>query len=138
MKKLVVLMLVLFLCFGCSAKEKEPGQVLEVPAVDIQEMFDQKEDFVFFVAQTTCPHCEVFFETLDEYLPNNSVTIYYVEADDPINHDTFDYIWDTYFPDVSNTPTTLLVRDGEIIDSEVGDLTAEELDDFFDRNDWEH
>jgi hypothetical protein len=64
------------------------------------------------------------------------VDFVYIEADR--DFDTFEsLLWDVYFPEVEDTPTTCVVKDGKIVDSVVGDLTVEQLKIFFERNDVE-
>ena len=135
MKKwMTVILAVFFLVAGCGKNPaKDPGKRVEITAEALKNKFDAKESFIFIVAQTTCENCAQYFEYLDEYMKNHALTVYVVEADAPVNEETFDPVWDAYFPEVERTPTTVVVKDGVILENPkpaVGYLKTDEIDQY--------
>ncbi|MBQ1505434.1 MAG: hypothetical protein IIZ48_01550 [Erysipelotrichales bacterium] len=130
MRKLLCALLASLLLFSGCAK---PGKYVKITAEEMKQKFDSKESFIFFVAMTTCENCAKYFDYLDEYLTDHPLTIYYVVADAPENEETFDELWDNYFPMVERTPTTVVVKEG-VIQTEpepaIGYLLPEELDQY--------
>lgn len=112
------------------------GSLSEISYEKADAWFKAEKDFVFIVSQTTCKTCSAYKQHLLEYIKEIPVDFVYIEADR--DFDTFEsLLWDVYFPEVEDTPTTCIVKDGKIVDFVVGDLTVEQLKIFFERNDVE-
>lgn len=112
------------------------GSLSEISYEKADAWFKSEKDFIFIISQTTCETCSAYKKHLLEYIKELPVDFVYIEADR--DFDTFEsLLWDVYFPEVEDTPTTCVVKDGKIVDSVVGDLTVEQLKIFFERNDVE-
>lgn len=118
--------------FGCGS-DKAVGSFTEISYDACQEMFENEETFIMIVSQTTCEMCKQYKETIKEYVKNNKVNIVYLEADKDI--DAFEAIWGVYFPEVDETPTTMLVVNGVVEDMVVGTLNADQISLLLKRND---
>lgn len=125
-KKGLFVLLCIGLLGGCG-KKVEPGEVISVTSGDILTMIENKETFVVYMGQTTCPHCQDYAPIIDEVCEEKGATIYKVMLDlsDPENNMVFvqDY-------GLEYTPTTFYFEEGEMITSFVGNVTTKELTDF--------
>lgn len=139
MKKILAVLLAAAMLMGMSgcggnAEDENAGALVELSANEAKAMFDNKTTFVFMIAQTTCSHCEATLEMLSEYVKDNALLLYYIEADRDINQDTFDSLWQEYFPDVDETPTFLYVVEGAVQDMYVGEMSEQALTTWLTRN----
>lgn len=134
MKKLIMILLglcVSFSLFACSGKQPV-GSLTEISYDTCETLFESESTFMLVVSQTTCEECKAYKEILKEYVSNNKVDIVYIEADKDMN--AFETLWDKCFPDVENTPTTMVVVNGIIKDSVVGALNEEQVSLLLERN----
>lgn len=118
--------------FGCDNKNEVLGSFEEITYVECQQMFENEETFILVISQTTCSMCKEYKETINAYIQEYNVDIVYVEADR--DQATFNDLWDTCFPDVTDTPTTLIVVNGEIKASVIGSLDADQISLLLKRN----
>ncbi len=129
MNKLVKLGLVMLLALGlvaCSSKEEEKkqGEVIVINAEDVIKKMDNDETFIWILTQTTCSHCIAFEPHFTEVALEEGVTIYQLVADTDSSEDTnaVQTLLTTY--GLEYTPTTVLVKDGEVKDTTVGDMSV--------------
>jgi hypothetical protein len=109
------------------------GSLSELSYAKTAEWFDEKRDFVLIVSQTTCTVCSSYKKYLLEYIKELPIDFVYIEADR--DYDTFkETLWDVYFPEIEDTPSTCIVKDGELVDFVVGDLELQQLIKLFERN----
>ena len=135
MKKLFVILLglcVSFSLFGCTRGKNNVGSFNEISYEVCDAMFENDETFILVISQTMCEMCQEYKEVLTSFVKENKVDIVYVEADK--NMDDFQLLLETRFPNVEETPTTLVVVNGVVRDTVVGTLTAEQISLLMNRN----
>ena len=89
MKKVFSLLAVsILLVTGCSSQEQqknsfyldkemyENGTFINIEALDLEEMIEQKKSFALFIYQPLCTTSSNFEEILTKYIQENNVTIY--------------------------------------------------------------
>ena len=109
------------------------GSVSELSYEKAGQWFEKEKDFVMVISQTTCHVCASYKEHLLDYVAELNVDFVYVEADrdfDAFQND----LWDVYFPEVEETPSTCIVKGGEVVDFVVGDLSFEQVKKLLSRN----
>ena len=126
MKKILIVLLGLcisFSLFGCVNKQKSLGSFEEITYETCDALFESDATFLLVISQTTCDMCREYKAMLNEYVKENKINIVYIQT-----------LWDSRFPDVEDTPTTMVVVNGVIRDSVVGNLNAEQLELLLKRN----
>ena len=109
------------------------GSVSELSYEKAAQWFDGQKDFVMVISQTTCHVCASYKENLLNYVNELNVDFVYIEADR--DFDAFQSnLWDVYFPEVEETPSTCIVKGGEVVDFVVGDLSFEQVKKLLSRN----
>lgn len=133
MKKIfaIISIVLAVLLSGCGPK----GQLIELTAEAMIEKFENKETFIFFVGKSDCPRCAEHVNTLERYMKNHDLTVYYVLQDREENRNSFQILWDTYFPGLEDIPATIYVKDGEVVKNQVasGRFTDEGLINWLER-----
>lgn len=109
----VALLVVLSGCSG-SGTTSEPGKVETITTAQVVEKMNNKEEFVVVFTQTTCDHCKIFMNMLDEYLPKHNITMYDMILDHEGNREQALKELGTLFPDFTGTPDIYYVKDGKI------------------------
>jgi hypothetical protein len=68
-------------------------------------------------------------------MKNHDLTVYYVLQDREENRNSFQILWDTYFPGLEDIPATIYVKDGEVVKNQVasGRFTDESLINWLER-----
>ena len=125
-KKIGLALLCATVCWSC-AKEVEPGQMIETTTGEILEKVENGETLVVYFGQTTCGHCIEYGPIVEQVCEEDGATIYKVMLDLSEGSDNLVLI-NEY--GLEYTPTTYFFKDGEMITSFVGNVTAEELVDF--------
>ncbi|MBQ1386000.1 MAG: hypothetical protein II510_05000 [Erysipelotrichales bacterium] len=113
MKKIFAIIIVTMIVFlnGCASK----GKLVEITAEKAIEKLEHGDTFLFFVGRSDCPRCAEHIETLQGYMKSHPLTVYYVIQDRDENRDSFQKLWDTYFPGLEDIPATFYVKDGTIV-----------------------
>lgn len=92
---------------------------------DVQMKMDNDETFILYIGRDTCPYCQQFVPELMEAAENQGYSvIYHVDTVDPSNKDFVD---DEGY---NLTPTTVLVKDGMIVETILGYKTAEQMEQY--------
>lgn len=125
-KKIGLALLCATVCWSC-AKEVEPGQMIETTTGEILEKIENGETLVVYFGQTTCGHCIEYGPIVEQVCEKDGATIYKVMLDLSEGSDNLVLI-NEY--GLEYTPTTYFFKDGEMVTSFVGNVTAEELVDF--------
>lgn len=119
MKKFFWICICIMLLSGCSSsyqRDTQAGEVVTLSVTDMETKINNKEDFVVVFAQSWCTHCKAFNAMLQEYLPNHHVIVYEVVLDkDPdLSREKAIEIVQSYFPDMTGTPSIYYLEEGEI------------------------
>ena len=91
----------------------------------VKEKIESKESFLIIITNEECTYCDELYEILNEYEPNQKVTIYDLSFKD-FSYDR-EEVKDV-FPSFVGTPNILYVEDGTIIsqyDNMEGNLTID-------------
>lgn len=91
----------------------------------VKEKIESKESFLIIITNEECTYCDELYEILNEYEPNQKVTIYDLSFKD-FSYDR-EEVKDV-FPSFVGTPNIFYVEDGTIIsqyDNMEGDLTID-------------
>lgn len=91
----------------------------------VKEKIESKESFLIIITNEECTYCDELYEILNEYEPNQKVTIYDLSFKD-FSYDR-EEVKDV-FPSFVGTPNIFYVEDGIIIsqyDNMEGDLTID-------------
>lgn len=126
MKKILVLLSLALLLFGCTSSKK----MTDITAQQLIEKFDKKESFVFVVASTTCSACIEAKPILNEVVDKKGVDILIWEIDkevrngDKVNEEgkqLMNKVLEQYLENkVDSTPTLVVVKDGKILNIKAG------------------
>jgi predicted bacteriocin transport accessory protein len=89
---------------------------------DVYDKMEDSESFVVYVGRDTCPYCQQFVPNLMEAAENLDMEmIYHVDSVDDENEM---FITDGGY---NYTPTTLIVKDGVIVEVVIGYKTTSEI-----------
>jgi len=116
MKKLLVLLSILLLLFGCSSSPRGP---IKIKAKEMPNLLKSNEIVVFYLGSSVCSACKEYKPIISELVKNYDVKFYYVEANTDDTEDLNDLI-DNYLGIVEYTPHTFIFRDGKLKESRVG------------------
>ena len=148
MKKIIVLLLSLFLISSCSSRIKiDEKNHTEVLYDVIEQKIKDKETFVFYLGSDKCSSCDEYSKSLKNYFDkNNEDVIYYVDVFDNFSkgqkyeHERTklaNICYELYGKDFNYendalyTPTTFKVIDGEFVFSIVGAIKEAKIEDIF-------
>ena len=148
MKKIIVLLLSLFLISSCSSRVKiDEKNHKEVLYDVIEQKISNKETFVFYVGSESCSSCDDYSKSLKSYFDkNNDDVIYYLDVYDnfvkgskyeqerinlaniayELYGKSFNYESDSLY-----TPTTFKVINGEFTYAIIGSIIEEKIGDIF-------
>lgn len=124
MKKLLTLLLIVFLLVGCHSKEEvyvrdtSPGDFIQITLEEMGEKMENGDEFVVAFTQEYCGYCAEFKAIYDEYKKDHHLDIYEVNltAEVASENENANYIH-KYFPSFYNTPGIYYAKDGEMVSS---------------------
>lgn len=90
-------------------------------------MIDSDKTFYAFFKRDDCPHCPPFQELLQNVANEKNISIYTIDTSTMSEDEKEEYI--ERF-NVQYVPVMYDIQNGEIIDSIVGDVTENELNEF--------
>ncbi|MGB4985597.1 MAG: thioredoxin family protein [Erysipelotrichaceae bacterium] len=130
MKKiLIALFLSVFILVGCKDNSKVSGELRKTTAESIIEKFENKETFVFYFSTSFCHACEDYKPVVKEFMESHNFVFNYIVADED-DQAKVDYLIKKYIPNLEYTPSSYYVKEGKIVNEEVGSLTKEEIAEF--------
>jgi len=126
MKKILFLLLIsLLLLTGCDKNTK--GKLITLDYDELKEKIDNEETFILVVTRTDCSHCAIYLPRLEKVLKEYELTAYKIEVDTWKTSEKEDL---SYICNVSGTPTTLFIENGEEKNTSsrlVGERTQEQI-----------
>ena len=133
MRKVIQIIIAVFLLLGltsCATKDenKEQGELIVITTRDVLNKIDNDESFAFILTQTICGHCKEYEPIVLEVCLEEGAIIYQVIADKD-NADDVNELIERY--SLESTPTTFVVKKGEIEDSFIGKISRSELVKYF-------
>ncbi len=105
---LVCILTALICVTGCNNKLKTYE---EVNYNKLMEMLDKKESFALFVGSSECSHCATYKVTLEKFISEYQVKVYYINILDLSTDEYNHFISLINFG--GSTPTTVFITDGE-------------------------
>ena len=121
-KKLFLLLLIVFICSACGS-----SKLKSISYSSFKEKLKNKETFFLVVTRDGCQYCEKFVPTVEEVLSEYEVTGYNLNYTDLSDSDK--ELFDPEY-NVDSTPTTIFIRDGEeisILQRIEGNVSKEKL-----------
>jgi predicted bacteriocin transport accessory protein len=105
MKKLVILIMLIFIC-GCTSNKK----YTEIGLNDFETMLEEKKDFVLFIGSSECSHCTTYKGTVNQVIKNYDVKIHYIDI---IKFSSSESSTFSSLVTFSGTPTTVFYKNGK-------------------------
>ncbi len=94
----------------------------------------EDESIVTVIAQTTCSHCINYKPVITEVQEEYNFKLYWFEADEMTSSD-YTTLIDTYdLQDYGGTPHTFIVRSGELVAEQSGEVSEDTLISFLKEN----
>lgn len=90
-------------CFGKTTYD-------EISYSKLNEMIDDKENFILFIGSSTCSACAAYEITLNDIIKEYNVDVKYIDLS-KLSHDDESSLV-SEFP-ISGTPTTVFITNGE-------------------------
>lgn len=137
MNKLIKLIITLGLVLslvGCSSSidrsdiSVDKGDLVVTTAKEVLDKVDNGDTFVVIFTQTNCSHCKLYEPTVAEVCVDESIKVYQIVADKD-SSGSLDTLIERL--EVEYTPTTFVIVEGEVEDSFVGNISVDELKDYF-------
>ena len=104
----VILVIILGILLFVNGKSSKYG-LFELKYDDVIEKFNNKEDFVLVISQTTCAHCISYKPVLRSVSKKYKIKTYYIDADLLNDKETEELKKYVYY---SDTPSTLFIKYG--------------------------
>ena len=82
----------------------------EVSYSDLNNMIDNKEDFILFIGSSTCSACTAYKVTLNDIIKEYNVDVKYIDLSKLSKEEQSELT--SEFP-ISGTPTTVFITDGK-------------------------
>jgi len=130
MKKILGLLTIFLFAFtlvGCGSR------VSVVNPANVTQRMEAGETFVLIGGATTCPHCQAYAPTVEEYAnAHRDLPIVKVNIDQISDQVERSQFINKFM--ITGTPTTILIRDGQVVGSRAGNISMTELSNFIDEN----
>ena len=104
----VILVIILGILLFVNGKSSKYG-LFELKYDDVIEKFNNKEDFVLVISQTTCEHCISYKPVLRSVSKKYKIKTYYIDVDLLNDKETEEL---KKYVSYSDTPSTLFIKDG--------------------------
>lgn len=82
----------------------------EINYPKFNSMIGEKQSFVMFIGSTTCPHCDLYKETLNEVIKKYQVHVYYIDVS-KLSSDENNKL--KLIANYTGTPTTVFIENGQ-------------------------
>lgn len=105
MKKIFILFTIMFMLTGCGKSTYD-----EVNYSELNNMIENKEDFILFIGSSTCSACGAYEITLNDIIKEYNVDVKYIDISKLSDEEEGSLI--SKFP-ISGTPTTVFITEGE-------------------------
>lgn len=121
MKKILLILMSLFLITGCGKRE-----YTQLTYNDLETKLNNKDNFVLVIGSATCVACDTYEKTMQDVMTKNDIEIFFLD----LNALTDEEATKVYSKFVySYTPTTIFIKDGEETDTHNRIVGAGEYDD---------
>lgn len=97
---------------------------IEISGDEAYQKIDNDDTFVLYIGRYTCPFCQRYVPVLMEAALNKDITeLYHVSTIDSDNSNFVD------MENINITPTTYIVVDGEVVETVLGYIPLEDIED---------
>lgn len=119
-----------------NGRQKKIENLTAKSSVEVMEMLDAQEDMILVVGSNSCGSCKRYRDTLAAYLPNHkdvSMIEIVIENEESITDENGKVIRPDYerlkerIGMGNGTPSTFILRGGQVIDTKLGALDENEL-----------
>ncbi len=99
-------------------------------------LLNSKDPIIIYIGRPKSSGCEVYTPILETVSVERNIKVYYLNTDSLDTNDDWDKLNNSneIFKDTWFTPTTLIIRDGEVIDYKMESMDEESLRYFLDKN----
>lgn len=104
----IVLVVILGILLFVNGKSSKYG-LFELKYDDVMKKFNNKDDFVLVISQTTCAHCISYKPVLRSVSKKYKIKTYYIDVDLLSDKETEEL---KKYVSYSDTPSTLFIKDG--------------------------
>lgn len=104
MKKIFILIVILFMFTGCGRSSYD-----EISYSELDSMIDKKEDFILFIGSSGCTACAAYKVTLDDIIKEYNIDVKYIDLLELSDKEEASLMGE--FP-ITGTPTTIFITDG--------------------------
>lgn len=136
-KKVLAGLIVVLLLVGCGQQETitygkpyltgKKGQVVAASATQVSGLIERKNTFVVYIGTIDCDSCKQYKETLQQLIDNYPLTMVYLPADDDNEKNAYDKLVQEVFIGLQWTPTTFIIKDGQVADFREKTLSYDQL-----------
>lgn len=105
MKRILLLLIIILCITGCSNNLYD-----EISYKEFNSMIKNKDDFIIFIGSSTCGHCTLFKDTVNDIVNNYKLDIKYIDVSNFSEDELSEFKKKINF---SGTPTTAFIKDGK-------------------------
>ena len=105
MRKILVLIMALFMLTGCGNKTYD-----EISYDELNKMLEEKQDFILFIGSDTCSACNTYKGTLNDVISEYGTDVKYIDLASLSKAEESSIV--SKFP-ITGTPTTVFITNGE-------------------------
>lgn len=101
------------------------------------EAIESEDTIIMFIASSSCPNCEKTTPILEELIKEENIKIYYIDLDEIETEEDYNTLidsFDIYLDPDFGVPTTLIIKNHNIIDTLNGYRTKDSFITFFKKN----
>ena len=110
MKKVLCLIMVLFIFLISGCGSKKLNTYTEISYQDYINMMENKESFPLVIGSATCSACSMFKGTMETFISKYQVNVRYIDISKLSEEDYSSLMTEINF---SSTPTTIFVNKGK-------------------------
>lgn len=107
---IIFISVVLFVIFG----QDKNKYLIEVTYAEYKEKVNNKENFILFIKQDGCKHCESFTPKFESVVNSHKVTAYYINLSKLTTEDRASFSSEVH---VSGTPIVVFFENGKELDT---------------------
>ena len=104
-KKIIILIITIFMVTGCGNKTYH-----EISYDELDQMLEEKDDFILFIGSSTCSACASYSVTLNGVIEDYGTDVKYIDISKLSKAEESRLV--SLFP-IDGTPTTVFIEDGE-------------------------
>jgi len=108
MKKILIMLVSIFLITGCGNKLKT---YTEITYDEYSKMIENKETFILFMGRESCPHCTEFKPTIEKIVKKYQIEVKYLDVS-KLSSTEHSILKNKTF--IENIPYTVFINEGSL------------------------